>query len=120
MNLQIISFCLFRFALGGAASRVFKNELNTAHINNIIGHIFESLRSLDWIEVTIFMAFLVVILNKNILMQDVAATENRKLEWVDEEEIDSASNGINDVQDAAGEEENDGDDSDNDELADEQ
>ncbi len=112
-------FFLFRFALGGAASRVFKNELNTAHINKIIGHIFESLRSLDWIEVTIFKAFFSYNF-KNILMQDVAATENRKLEWVDEEEIDSASNGINDVQDAAGEEENDGDDSDNDELADEQ
>ncbi len=42
---------MFRFALGGAASRVLKANFSTAHINKIIGHIFESLRSLDWIEV---------------------------------------------------------------------
>lgn len=86
------------FALGGAASRVLKNEFNPAHINKITGHIFESLRSLDWIE-------------------DVAATENRKLEWVDEEELDTTSNGISDAEEATGNE--DEDDSDNDELADE-
>jgi hypothetical protein len=83
------------FALGGAASRVLKNEFNPVHINQILGYIFDSLRSLDWIE-------------------DVAATENRKLEWVDEEEIDTASNVINEV-----EEKNDDNDSDDDELAEE-
>ncbi|UJR22054.1 hypothetical protein I4U23_025122 [Adineta vaga] len=88
------------FALGGAASRVLKNELNPAHINKMTEHIFGSLRSLDWIE-------------------DVAATENRKLEWVDEEQIDTASNGISDAEGATGDEDNDEDGSDNDELADE-
>ena len=63
-----MKFLFFRFALGGAASRVLKIEFNSEHLNKILGYIFESLRSLDWIE-------------------DVAATENRKLEWVDEEEI---------------------------------
>lgn len=46
------SFCgLFRFALGGAASRVLKTEFNPAHVTGIMGYIFASLRSLDWIEV---------------------------------------------------------------------
>ena len=52
----------------------------------------------------------------------MAATESRKLEWVDEEELETASNGIHD--DAAeastnDEEGEDGDDSDGDELAEE-
>ncbi|CAF1179561.1 unnamed protein product [Rotaria sordida] len=86
------------FALGGAASRVLKNEFNTTHISKIMGYIFESLRSLDWIE-------------------DAAATENRKLEWVDEEEIDSTSH-IEVKADEEEEEEEEGD-NDDDELADE-
>ena len=50
----------------------------------------------------------------------MAATENRKLEWVEEEEIEGASNAINDQQDAPlTEEEDDADNSDDDELADE-
>ncbi|CAF3940802.1 unnamed protein product [Adineta steineri] len=88
------------FALGGAASRVLKNDFNSVHISKINAHIFESLRSLDWIE-------------------DLAATETRKLEWVDEEEIDTTASGINDIAEASGNEENDEDNSDNDELEDE-
>ena len=43
---------LFRFAVGGAASRVLKTEFNLNHLNKIVEHIFESLRSLNWIEVS--------------------------------------------------------------------
>ncbi|CAF1456207.1 unnamed protein product [Rotaria sp. Silwood1] len=84
------------FSLGGAASRVLKNEFNTVHINKIMEHIFESLRSLDWIE-------------------DVAATESRKLEWVDEEDIDNTSNTIHDEHEVKIEEEEEEDDDDDDE-----
>jgi hypothetical protein len=48
-----MDFSLFRFALGGAASRVLKTEFNPVHINKIMEYIFGSLRSLDWIEVRI-------------------------------------------------------------------
>jgi hypothetical protein len=51
-------------------------------------------------------------------LQDVAATETRKLEWVDEEEIGSASNEIAEPQSKYKEEESD-DDDDDDEPADE-
>ncbi|CAF4413281.1 unnamed protein product, partial [Rotaria sp. Silwood2] len=93
------------FALGGATSRVLKNEFSTAHISKIMEYIFQSLRSLDWIE-------------------DAAATENRKLEWVDEEDIDSTSNAIHDQHEVKVEEEeedkdDEDDDDDDDELADE-
>ncbi|CAF3140795.1 unnamed protein product [Rotaria socialis] len=83
------------FALGGAASRVLKNEFSAAHVSKIMGYIFESLRSLDWIE-------------------DATATENRKLEWVDDEEIDGASNGINDEPEGKAEKDDDDDDDDDD------
>ncbi len=78
-----------------------------------MGYIFESLRSLGWIEVT---RFFYIKFQINFLLQDIATTENRKLEWVDEEDIDnSTANGITEV-----EEEKDEDDSgDDDELADE-
>ncbi|CAF0845274.1 unnamed protein product [Adineta ricciae] len=91
------------FAVGGAASRVLKTEFNPNHLNKIVEHIFESLRSLNWIE-------------------DIAATETRKLEWVDEEEIDATSNGISDTEAATTDEDkndDDSDDNDDDELADE-
>ena len=57
-NLLISPFILFRFALGGAASRVLKTEFNTNYISKIIECIFASLRSLDWIEVKIFLFLL--------------------------------------------------------------
>lgn len=88
---------MFRFALGGAASRVLKTEFNPAHVNSIMGYIFASLRSLDWIEVSLrsIEKFEWILL----FLQDVAATETRKLEWVDEEEIGAASNEIDDAPD---------------------
>ena len=49
----MILFFSFRFALGGAESRVLKTEFNPSLINHIMGYIFGSLRSLDWIEVGI-------------------------------------------------------------------
>ncbi len=50
---ELIDLFLYRFALGGAASRVLKAEFNPIHMNKIMGYIFDSLRSLDWIEVRI-------------------------------------------------------------------
>ena len=46
-------FLVLRFALAGAASRVLKNDLNAAQISQILGYVFDSLRSLNWIEVRI-------------------------------------------------------------------
>lgn len=52
-------------------------------------------------------------------MQDVASTETRKLEWVDEEEIDVASNEMGDQNEAIAAETKD-DEEDDDDEADEQ
>ena len=41
----------FSFALAGAASRILKNELNADQINHIMKYLFDSMKSLDWIEV---------------------------------------------------------------------
>ena len=52
----------------------------------------------------------------------MAATESRKLEWVDEEELEATSNGIDEEQaqaSASNEEEDDDDESEGDELAEE-
>lgn len=84
-------------------------ELNPAHINKIVGYIFDSMRSLEWIE-------------------DIATTENRKLEWVDEEDIDTPSNGMQDQAavptganqiEQAGDDDDEEDDGDEEEVADE-
>lgn len=52
-------------------------------------------------------------------MQDAAATENRKLEWVDEEDIEADSNGISDTEGAAAGDDDDDEDDDDDDVEDE-